>query len=251
MRGKLFISTVIVFSLFISLNCWAQSTFLEEEAGISAYGTLSSVDIAAAAGAYKNIEYQTAEYIIGSVAIEGYPETDDVHVYLNISGDIIAYYLNNEIVSKIIDWIDYRKSGQIRGSKLATALSNVATAMGQILTDIKYFDFRYPQANKIKIITDFVGNATDSFRFLIPGSYIIYNRSWSHHQHQFDCCGTSGNIQLDGVTLSSLSFSGGWRTAEGEVTLAQLTPDIYHTVSLQGDVDGRAYAAIVILYSEN
>lgn len=250
MNSRSFFSAFLLVMFMVVPNVHSQPTFLEEEAGISAHAKFASVDLALAGAAYKNIEYKTSEYIIGSISITGYPETDDVHVYLNVSGDIIAYYLNNEKVSKIIDWHNYRTTGQINGSKLITALLAVSTAMGESFSDIKYYDFRYPQANIIKIITDEAKNYTDTFRFLIPSSYTIYNRSWSHHQFESDCCGTAGNIKLDGVTLSTLS-AGGWRTAEGELTEAQLAPDIYHTVSMMGDIDGWSYAAIVLLYSEN
>ena len=40
------------------------ASFLEGEAGISAYGQVSSVDLDLAKNAYKNIEYETEDYII-------------------------------------------------------------------------------------------------------------------------------------------------------------------------------------------
>lgn len=80
-------------------------SFLEDEAGISAYGQVSSANLDLAENAFKNIEKKTSEYIIGSVALPDYGETDDVHVYVDISGWIIAYYRNTEKASKIIDWV--------------------------------------------------------------------------------------------------------------------------------------------------
>ena len=44
------------------------ASFLEDEAGISAYGQVSSVDLDLAENAFKNVEKKTDEYIIGSVA---------------------------------------------------------------------------------------------------------------------------------------------------------------------------------------
>ena len=58
------------------------ASFLEEEAGISAHAKLDPLtaqNLIDAATAYKTIERQTAEYIVGSVALPNYSEADDVH----------------------------------------------------------------------------------------------------------------------------------------------------------------------------
>ena len=180
-------------------------SFLEDEAGISAYGQVSSTNLDLAENAFKNIEKKTAEYIIGSVALPDYGETDDVHVYVDISGWIIAYYRNTEKASKIIDWVDYHSVSEINSTKLSDAIYIVTLEMLVLPPDIKYFDFRYPDATKMMIVTDeeFVDGTTETFRIKVPGDYSTYNRTWSHAIYDWGTFSTDGNIKIDGVVLHS------------------------------------------------
>jgi hypothetical protein len=242
----------IIGLIFLFAQDGQAQSFLENEAGISASCRLTTVNLTQAVTAYKNIEYQTAEYIIGSVAITNYPESDDVHVYLNTSGDMIAYYFKTEKVAKIIDWVAYYTTPVFTGSKLETALTNVANVMGQNPTNIKYYDFRYPQANNLKIVLEEARNVTETFRLQIPSSYIIYNRSYSHAIRAINPSNAGqGTLSIDGVTLSTFSVSNpNWKIVEGEITPTQLSPDLSHTVSLQQDNEGYGYVAIILLYTE-
>jgi len=255
MRKTFFVFTILTAILGFSQMCRAQS-FLENEAGISAFCKLSSVNLAQAATAYKNIEYQTSDYIVGSVAIANYPESDDAHVYLHLSGDMIAYYLNQERVAKIIDWKSYYSTGVFTGSKLETALKVIANAMAQNPTNIKYYDFRFPQAKNIRIVLEEARGVTETFRILIPSSYLVYNGSFSHAMvGTTNSYGVGGNLKLDNsTTLSTLSLgtgsSGVWKIAEGELSPSQLSPDLYHTFSIEQDGDGWGYVVIVLLYTE-
>ena len=82
---------VLVLVLFLGASgmCYAQEStnlemsplgdrdlaeFLDDEAGISAYGQLGYVDLDLAENAFKNVEQKTTEYIIGSVALDDYDE---------------------------------------------------------------------------------------------------------------------------------------------------------------------------------
>ena len=120
-------------------------TSLENEAGISAYGQLGYVDLEMVKPAFKTIENETSQYIIGSVSLPDYSESDDVHVYIDTSGWMMAYYLNQELAAKIIDWQQYRSQGTF-GTKIADALTIVSAQMGYALPPITYYDFRYPNA---------------------------------------------------------------------------------------------------------
>lgn len=245
----------IVFSLMtlLLINSLTYASFLEDEAGISAYSTVSSVDLAAAATAYKNIEYQTGEYIVGSVALPNYKEIDDVHVYLHISGEIIAYYLRDTNVGHMIDWIAYHNTKKMMGSKLQTALEIVSSAMLASLTEVKYFDFRYPDAPRIKIIIDNVYSGTDTFRFKVPESYTIHSVSWSHAVIDPGTSGTANStFKLDDVGINSMSSISHdvWGICHGDFSSVQVAPDVYHEVSISADYNDYAYVAIIILYTE-
>jgi hypothetical protein len=225
--------------------------FLETEAGISAYGQIPFVDLNTIQPVFKNIEIQTPQYIIGSVALAGYPESDDVHVYVDISGWIIAYYLNQELAAKIIDWAQYRANGTL-GTKLEDAVALAAAEMGYSLPPITYYDFRYPNANKIMIIIDEEPNtATQTFLLTVPSvDHFFYGREWSHGQFRHGYNDDS-NLTIDGQTLhSAATTAAGWNISQGVISPIQLSPDVTHEFALQntdgGDLD--VYAAIFLIY---
>jgi hypothetical protein len=227
--------------------------FLESEAGISAYGQIPSVALNTIKPVFKNIEKETSQYIIGSVALAGYPEADDVHVYVDISGWIIAYYLNQELAAKIIDWAQYRAQGTL-GTKLEDAVALVAAQMGYSLPPITYYDFRYPNANKIMIIIDEEpSTATQTFLLTLPSlDYFFYGREWSHGQYRHSSLNDDSNLKIDGQVLhSATTTAAGWHIYQGVISPIQLSPDVTHEFALQntdgGDLD--VYAAVFLIYS--
>lgn len=173
---RLLIAIFIIFSFFAAN---AQASFLDEEAGISAYTEANSaIDLNKAKNAFRTIERQTADYIIGSVEISGLPETEDAHVYMNRSGWILAYYLKDVPVSKIMQWSNYN-GGAVTTTTLADAVSKVATAAGVTYSGIKYYDFKYPGANRLMIIVDWKETSPDSYDFKIPGTFGLNENSYS------------------------------------------------------------------------
>jgi len=232
------------------------TSFLESEAGITAFSKVGRVNLAQAAQAFKYIEYQTGEFIIGVVGLVDYGEAHDVHVYLDTAGWIAAYYLANEPASKIVDWKDY--GGSVVPSKLEDALITVVTKINQGLPYINYYDFRYPDATKISIITDERGaTGTDSFNLLIPSTYIVYSRTWSHALHNTsNHWGTTGSIAVDGTVLNS----GGNRNTAGSfwsiwndtMSPTLLSPEVWHEVTVTNNHGsyGEHYVAVVLIYSE-
>lgn len=82
----------------------AGTSFLEEEAGISAYTNVGeAINLGNAKTAFGTIEYETSDYIIGSVPLPDYAETEDVHAYVHKDGWVVAYYLEDEPVAKIVE----------------------------------------------------------------------------------------------------------------------------------------------------
>ena len=70
-----------------------EGSFLEDEAGITAYtDTGFTIDLDNARDAFRTVEQETATYSIGSVAVPGFPDSEDAHVFVNLNGWIGAYY---------------------------------------------------------------------------------------------------------------------------------------------------------------
>jgi hypothetical protein len=232
----------------------AAGSFLENEAGICAYGQIGFVNLDLAENAYKNIERKTDDYLIGSVALLDYPESDDVHVYLDTSGWLIAYYLKEEYPSKIIDWVEYRNSATIT-TKLEDAMALVCAEMGQFLPTIGFYDFRYPDANEMMICIDEKPNSgTETFFITIPSTdYFVFSRTWSHAARKHGYSGAVTKILIDDVLLNSFSRGNGgphtWTIHEGEISAIQLSPDVRHMVSVtNGSSDMDCYVAVVLIY---
>lgn len=244
-------------AMVLAIPVIAGASFLEEEAGISATAKLSTVDLNLAAAAFKNIERQTDDYIVGSIAIDDYPESDDVHVYLDVSGDIIAYYRNTEDICKMLDWKHYTV-GQPMSTKLEWALNKICQAMSVTLPEVKVYDFRYPQAQQIKIIADenFSGGS-ENFRIRIPNNFTLYKVGWSVYITDASAYGsTNTTLYVDENVAENQLYdggTGGWTINQGVIPSTLISADdIYHTIYFtRENSNGKVYTAIVIVYTEN
>ena len=120
-------------------------SFLEDEAGISAYTNVGSViDLSSAREVYRTIEVETSDYIVGSVPIPEYDEEYDVHCYVDTDGWIVTYYLKEDPSAKIVDWEFYTAEEQITSTKLSRGINEICIPLGILPSEIKYYHFGYP-----------------------------------------------------------------------------------------------------------
>ena len=228
------------------------TNFLEEEAGISAYTNVGmEIDLDKAKEGYRTIEVEKENYTIGSVSLPGYAESNDVHVYVHKDGWIVAYYLKDEPIAKIVNYKNYLENGDVT-LKLDIALGRMCDGVGLPLFYTKFYDFRYPNANKLMIIVEGKWEeGTDKFDLKIPSDLKVYDRSWCHWL--WDSEGSS--FKLDGIEINSFGdYRNWWGEANGKLTPTQLMPDEFHTISLWHDEGydrtGHACVAIVLAYRE-
>ena len=222
----------------------AGATFLEEEAGISAYLNVGeTIDLEKAKTAFRTIEYETDEYIIGSVPLPDYAETEDVHAYVHKDGWVVAYYLKEEPAAKILDWEDYGTDEKIKSTKLEDGLSVVCNAAGVPMRDLKYYDFRYPNAGKMMIVADALWTrGTDTFKLKLPSDFVFYERSYSLCSRR-----EPGSMYIDEKRISYVS---GGKTNYGLLSPAQLSLDEFHTIKISCSYYGEIFGAIVLIYRE-
>ena len=225
----------------------AGTSFLEEEAGISAYTNVGeTINLGKAKTAFRTIEYETADYIIGSVPLTGYAETEDVHAYVHKDGWVVAYYLKEEPVAKIVDWEDYSTDERITGTKLEDGVSVVCNAAGVPIRDLKYYDFRYANADKLMIVADAQWEeGTDTFDIKLPSDFVFYERSYSHYTYDSE----GSTMKIDEKEISSTRG-----TNYGLLSPTQLSLDTFHTISLWHNEGygayGESFGAIVLIYRE-
>lgn len=172
---------------------------------------------------FRTIEAETADYVIGSVQVENYVESEDVHVYVNKNGWTLAYYLKADPVGKIFDWKTY--DGAAINTKLEKTLVRVASFAGVPYTNATFYDFRYPNATNLMLVGETFEGGND-FTISLPSSFTYYERSWGLYNKGGSCW------QLDGSCVSGSTGIGGGYTGQGFLTAAQLLPDTTHTVAV-------------------
>lgn len=233
-------------------------SFLTSEAGISAYGQASRVNLEEARNAFKTIEKETDDYIVGSVVVDGYDEAHDVHVYIDAAGWLVAYYLIHELPGKIVDWVNYN-GVNISATKLKVALDNVLAAQYLLpfaVEEVRYFHFGHPAATRMLIVTDEMpATGTEYFYITVPATGLyVYHRSWAHAVRSTVSNTYSGNnLYVDTELLSNISITDPiWKFAEGNLTPLQLYAGlrIPFSLSVSSGTYVDCYAAVVILYSE-
>jgi len=216
---------------------------IQNEAGISAYfQSTTPVTISSVRSVFRTIEIETADYILGSVDLANYPENHAPHVYVHKDGWFLAYYLNTDPVAKAIDLNSYTSSGDtVISTKLENVLAIVAGSAGVGIPSITHYDFRYPNATTMMIVTERdQGGGNDYFTLNIPSSFGVAERSWA-----LNCPGSSvGSITLNGGTL----YSGGCDHVFGAISAAQMPPSTTHTVVI--DNDSNDVGGIALVYTE-
>ena len=214
------------------------NNFPEDEVGISAYyNAQTTIDLNAARDAFRTIETETSQYIIGSVNVPTYDESQDAHVYIHADGWIMAYYLSNDPAAKIFDWYDYNANGGTNmKSKLENVLITVASVAGTPYFTPIYYDFRYPNATKMMLIAEHSGGGSD-FTVELPFSFVFYERSWGLYQSY----GGSSSWVLNGVQIGSACWD---CVNQGFISAAQMPPDTTHTISVN------THGGLALIYRE-
>ena len=218
--------------------------FPQDEAGMSAYFRAPfSITIASVRPAFRTIEYEDSNYIIGSVPVPDYPESEDVHVYVHRDGWFLAYYLAADPAGKIIDWRLYANTGRnYLSTKLESALSVVALPVGVSPSGISFYDFRYPNANRLLMVGDWTQD-TDSFQVNLPTNFGYFERSWSFGTSNY------GELKLNSLQLIHRCCNE-WFTSQGALTALQLPPGQYHwfeAIDSAGSSNA-TYGGLVLVY---
>jgi len=226
----------------------AGTSFLEEEAGISAYTNVGeTIDLEKARTAFRTIENETDEYIIGSVPLPDYPETEDVHAYVHKDGWIVSYYLNEEPAAKILDWEDYGTDEKIKSTKLEVGIGVVCNVAGVPMRNITYYDFRYANADKLMIVADAVWSqgVIDTFNIKLPSDFVFYERSFSLYSRGK----VWSYMYIDEKQIGHVSYD---ETDYGLLSPTQLLLGEFHTIKIHSQGSGGEVLcdAIVLIYRE-
>jgi hypothetical protein len=229
-------------------------TFLDEEAGISMYANVGSLDLSKARTAYRTIEDDTPDYIVGSLPLPNLTSSDDVHCFVHKDGWIVVYYLKNDPLSKIIDW-NYWIGGQLTKNKLQAGLEVMSDALEMPVADANYYHFNYSGANKCMIaIKTQVGPGEGHFNIKIPLECSVYERSWSHYAgYTLGYYIYQSQFKVDGNATNTISGINHPITIIGQLNESQLSSDVLHSISVNTNIDFGSYlygVAIGLVYAE-
>jgi hypothetical protein len=193
---------IAIFLLFVPFIFISASTFPEDEAGISAYVKLDSVNTEMLNKAYNFMEDEgmtkgsSDVHVLGGIPVkiiidDANSEGEDYHlsnigvyIYLDLDGWLVAYLLKGEPSSKIVQWSDYAP-GSMEPNVLEEAIEIISSEIGSSYSGSPdYYHFEYSEANRMSIIVDTVHSLEGSwentnFSVTTPGavkeaSYSIY-----------------------------------------------------------------------------
>lgn len=212
-------------------NAPAVPTDLTSEAGISAwYEATTSIDLDLARNAFRTIESETSEYIIGSIDIPVMPEHFDVHGYVHKDGWLMTYYLQDEPVSKIVD----TATKTIDSTLLDNGLSILAGSAGVGLGESSYYDFRYPNATHILFVAEDDVDGRD-FSITLPSDYGYFERGWALRGNWY-----SDSWRLDGVIQTGTYWDNTY--GYGSLSASQMATNIEHFIEVYD------WGVLVIVY---
>lgn len=256
MKTKIFTALTSLFCivLFLTGNVSAVG-FASSEAGISAYVNVStSINLDQAAGAYKGIDVITSTYIIGIVEVPNATIYEQPHVFTSADGWVMAYYAKEMPRAMIMPWGQFDRNNpelsKMNNTRLEEAISKVSSAVGveysTIKPNTKYYDFQYPDANGLTLITRSSAiEGVQTLRFRVPNEITLYNASWEYYSYaseRYGHCNRQNSVfKLDGNELigtngsfdHNSSSDGGYRRDERYYgTINGLTKDFLH----KGDI---------------
>lgn len=225
--------------------------FPESEAGMSAYVNIGkSINVTKAVEAFTQVIDVGENYAIG--------EIEDIRVYVDSAGWVVAYLDATEPVAKMMWWWEgfnpEKPAVSFKTMKYKTRLehriSKVCDRVGvnylrDVRRNIKYYHFQYPEAIKLMIL---IKTRTERIKgssyvhIYIPLSYNIYEVSYS-------LMASGGNknsrFYIDSTHIDGVSD--GYRY--GFIDLDEVYDGSPHTFELWGDDDCCwAGLAVFILY---
>ena len=159
--------------------------FPADEAGICAYAKVDqTVDIDATAPVFSEVIDVGDNFILGLIPVNNFGGTTHVKFYADTNGWLVAYLEKSEPVATIMQWLPADKNNPqistIPRNVLTDALNDGGNAAGVgFLPQIKYYNFRFPEANHLVILVKTVSTeGSKHMQIELPTSYILYGASY-------------------------------------------------------------------------
>ncbi|MEM2592324.1 MAG: hypothetical protein QXI60_07050 [Thermofilaceae archaeon] len=234
--------------------------FPKDAAGISAWVKLErtiKIDETLSKIFYR-IEDVSDSHILGTVEVSDYVRTVYPHLYVDVQGWIIAFFLPSEPTASIIMWLGdvYNPQPRIK-TTLEAALEKVAATLQFLLPKTAFYDFRYPKANTmLMLLRIFPSPDTKVMYVKFPLPYKIYQLSFNHYAANINCAYDpqwfESSLTIDRTLVSKLSGTESTQFEIKDLPVDVLAPGKLHEIELvytqrYGDC-GSAGVALVMIY---
>ncbi len=230
----------------------------QPDIGIVAYiNTNNDIDLETVKDIFYTIDYQNtdSDEVLGTYRfyVDNY-NTEDINLYLTSQGFIAVYYSSDEPASRLTAW----SSDTMISSKLATAITSAGQSLGQYIDykKIKYYDYRYPDANRMLIVSQSSGesmvgtNNYGNLQFNIPNYATVYETSYSTYLNDpYSSGGTYGglNIAIDTDVIYSTTYNGVFY----DIYDGYISKNIDHLLGIMSGPSSQAGVAMIIIYKDD
>ncbi|NQE45412.1 hypothetical protein C5S31_05265 [ANME-1 cluster archaeon GoMg2] len=224
----------------------AQTCSLEDEAGISAYWNVGSeINLNMAREAYKSIDTETDEYIIGIVQSVEIPSLVEIYprVYTRKDGWILAYIPKGYSEGGIFQ---RREANYVTRTTLYNAIRYVcavANVNQPSSHGMTYYNFQQPEAEEMLVISERAYSGSNKFNYTIQTGVTIYNGSYSLFKGD-----GSSNLYIDNDLIATANDSYSYGFNYGYLNSTHLEKDSTHTVRLESP-SGNGYSHIILFYT--
>lgn len=262
MNGNKIRSILTVLLVLSILSGTSESIFLpiakagggsQPQLGIMAYiDTGKDIDLNYAKSLFKTINTDDPDEIEGiySFYVDNY-NTEDVNIYITSDGFIAAFYTDKDPVSRIISW----SGDKTVFSKFATAITYIGQYLGVNINynDIKYYHYQYPDANRMLIATQSVGESTvdtysyGNLEFNIPSDATVYETSYSFYLNDIYNGQNGANIAIDTDPVSNTMNNG----IIYDFYNGYISTDTDHLLGIMSGPYAQAGVAIIIIYKDD
>ena len=235
------------------------TTFPVDDAGIAAYVKVSeSIGLEATMNNLlphiSDIIEVNPTYFIVNITND---DNQITHLYVGADGWVIPYYLRIENVSKIVRWNitssqDPTPQNVTKMTTLEEVISKTCATIGvdykTIESDIKFYDFEHPDANRMMIVVDILsGRTLHSFYMAIPSVVTVKESSYSHYMRG-GCCYWGPSYSTISVNETQISHISGNNYDGAQYYNYDLTLDQKNTIKLYEDCACEAGVGWVLVY---
>lgn len=270
-KTYLLFSFSFILFLFPLMTNGIENPFPVNSAGITAYAKInaSGIEIVTEALTFlDSVDDTDTTYALGkkivpiTVKAEGVDVREkniSVSFYIDTNGWIASFLERDEDTSKIMQWTDYKEKG-VQDNILEEVLSSMIESLEVNLeTEINYYHFGYPEANRIVMIVetmDHIVEKSDSFSITVPGiiheaSYSLFYSLLNGNYDEWSCAPT---LRIDEKEVFSLFVQKcvGSDLVYGRYNLDHIKANVPHLIKLSADTEGSYNislgASTVIIY---